>query len=231
MEALEDAARVAGVAGLIEEGGEQTSLLGVVEGAGGSPLGDLVADGVDPHAVFSHVEEAVDGDVEADVVARAQVLGDPVDARRQAVEVGDGLRVTAEGGEGRWPVASDVADVQGPAVGFPVVGDDLVAQRLGESRHDAAAGEEVEEYGRCALGLGVAEGAGDEAEQAALVAEVGDELVEEVRARSDGGVAATDVGRFRDHRVVSPAVWGREHPTRFRAGCKGFSRRGRPRGG
>lgn len=58
----------------------------------------VLSNGVDPHAVFSHVKHAVAANVVILVVAGTEVFGDPTDHRRQAVQPFDSSLVTAGAG-------------------------------------------------------------------------------------------------------------------------------------
>ena len=142
----------------------------------------MLADGVDPHPVLAHVEHAVGANVVIRVVVRAEMLRYPADLRRQAIQPVDRVLVAAQRREIRRPIAGDVAAVDCLGVGLPIVGDDAIPQQFGHPRHDAAAGEEIDETSpslRKIAGIACC----NQLEQFALVADVRDELIEEIFRR------------------------------------------------
>jgi len=146
----------------------------------GGPFRNAVTNGVEAHAVFTHIEHAVARGVEGEVVGWAKVLGNPASLWWEGVEfsydgfIGAGLE---EGGS-FVELYEALGEVVG--VGFPVVGCDGEAELLGESRDDGAAGKGVEECGISWVKAGGGDGLADEWKELALVADVGDKLREDV---------------------------------------------------
>ncbi len=175
VESLEDARRVGVDGGLGEQGA-------VDEGLGRfGQAADDAAGGVEVDGVAPRVEDALAG-ADGVVVLRGVQFGDEsgrpfaLDARAHALEEGGQPRRL------RFGAVGEVAAAEHGGVGFLVVGPERVGVAFEVARDDAGAGEGVEagESPPAEPRADALHAFADEVQEAALVAEVGDELLGEV---------------------------------------------------
>jgi hypothetical protein len=118
------------------------------------PKLDLVAHGIQTHAIGAGIEHAIAHDIETDIVIRTEVTRHPILARLQLVQNRQRPRITAYFGEGRRGIATDITGIEIIGIRLPVIGNDAEAQALGHASHDARAGKQVQEHSLGGVDLG-----------------------------------------------------------------------------